>query len=146
MFDGSVRDRLALAREVHIACRQTGFFYITNHRVPCDLINDQFRWAKLFFDLPLEEKCSIEMKKSPTAAGYEPLGAQRLDSQDATSEVAPPDLKETFYCGMELADDHPWAIRRIRNFGHNQWPVALPGFRGQMIAYRRAMAELGNRV
>ena len=146
MFGGSPKERRELAREVHVACRQTGFFYIANHHVPREMITDQFRWAKLFFDLPLDEKLDIAMKKSPTAAGYEPLGAQRLDSQDASAEVAPPDIKETFYCGMELADDHPWAVRRIRNFGHNQWPAALPGFRVQMIAYWRAMAELGNRV
>src|SRR6266545_5046131 len=47
---------------------------------------------------------------------------------------------------MELPDDHPWAMKRIRSYGHNQWPAALPGFREQTLAYQAAMRELGNHV
>jgi isopenicillin N synthase-like dioxygenase len=86
------------------------------------------------------------MKQSPSTAGYEPMGTQVLDSQDANAEKAPPDLKEGFFYGMELADDHPWAQKKIRGFGHNQWPAEPPGFRDQMLAYQTALRELGNRV
>jgi isopenicillin N synthase-like dioxygenase len=146
MFTGDAAARKALAWEVHKACRETGFFYVSNHRVPDDLLARQFEWAARFFALPLEEKLAIHMKKSPTTAGYEPIGGQRLDSQDATSEAAPPDLKESFYCGMDLPDTHPWAVPRMRGFGHNQWPPSLPEFRLQMTSYWRAMADLGDRL
>ena len=75
--------------------------------------------ARRFYELPLERKLAIHMKNSPSTAGYEPIGGQILDSQDANAEKAPPDLKESFYCAMELADDHPWARKKIRGFGHN---------------------------
>jgi isopenicillin N synthase-like dioxygenase len=110
------------------------------------LIEAQFAWAKRFFDLPLADKLALDMKKSPTTAGYEPIGRQRLDSQDSAADVAPPDLKESFYCVMELPDDHPLALRLLRGFGHNQWPAALPEFRAQMLVYREAMTVLGNRL
>jgi isopenicillin N synthase-like dioxygenase len=135
-----------VAWEIHKACRETGFFYVANHGVPQALVEAQFEWARQFFALPLEEKMLLHMKNSPSTAGYEPAGTQVLDSQDAAAEKAPPDLKEGFYYGMELADDHPWARKKIRGFGHNQWPAALPGFREQMLAYQAALRGLGNKL
>jgi isopenicillin N synthase-like dioxygenase len=135
-----------VAWEVHKACRETGFFYVANHGVPQKLVEAQFDWARRFFALPLEEKMGHHMKRSPSTAGYEPAATQVLDSQDAASAKAPPDLKEGFYYGMELSDDHPWTQKKIRGFGHNQWPAALPGFREQMLAYQAALRGLGDKV
>ena len=131
--------------EIGRACRDTGFFYVANHGVPQALVDAQFEYARRFFALPLERKLALHMKNSAATAGYEPIEGQVLDSQDASAEKAPPDLKESFYCGMELPDDHPWARKRIRSFGHNQWPD-LPGFRDQCLAYQDAMRKLGDRV
>ena len=78
-------------------------------------------------------------------SGYKPIGGQTLDSQDADTEKAPPDLKESFYCGAELADDHPVALRQWRGLGHNQWPE-LPGFRDQTLSYHTAMRSLGDHI
>jgi len=146
VFSGTSAQRKELAWEVHKACRDTGFFYIANHHVPAELIDQQFAWARRFFALPLADKMAIDMKKSATRAGYEPIGEQQLDSQDAKAKAAPPDLKESFYCGLELADTDEWAKARLRGFGHNQWPRTLPGFRDQMIAYRQIMTELADRL
>jgi isopenicillin N synthase-like dioxygenase len=145
-FSPHLEDRKSIAWEIHKACRETGFFYIANHRVPRNLIESQFDHAQRFFALPLERKLALHMSKSPSAAGYEPIEGQILASQDDSAEKAPPDLKESFYCAMELPDDHPWARKRIRSFGHNQWPVDLPGFKEQMLAYHGAMRQLGDRV
>ena len=141
-----LEDRKRVAREVQDACRDIGFFYIANHGVPQSLIDAQFDCARRFFELPLERKLALHMKNSPSPAGYEPIGGQILDSQDADQEEAPPDLKESFYCAMELPDGHPWALKRMRGFGHNQWPRDLPGFREQTLAYREAIRTLGDRV
>jgi len=145
-FSSRLDDRKQVAWEIHQACRETGFFYVSNHRVPQALIDAQFNCAQRFFALPLERKMAIHMTNSPSTAGYEPIGGQILDSQDPASEKAPPDLKESFYIAMELPDDHPWAQKRIRSFGHNQWPEGLPGFREQMLAYQAAVRSLGDRV
>ena len=139
---GDVRDKEKIAAAIGKACRDIGFFYLANANVDRDLVEAQFVWARRFFDLPLEEKLTIDMKKSPTAAGYEPVGAQVLDSQDDKLAKAPPDLKESFYCGRELAPGDPLADAKIRSFGHNLWPN-LPGFSAQMQAYHAAMSSLG---
>jgi isopenicillin N synthase-like dioxygenase len=133
-------------REMQKACLETGFFYVANHGVPQALVDGQFAQARRFFALPLEEKMRLHMKRSPSTAGYEPMGAQQLDSQDAKAEKAPPDMKEGFYYGMELPDEHPWAQKKIRGFGHNQWPADLPGFREQLLAYQAALRGLGDRI
>jgi isopenicillin N synthase-like dioxygenase len=146
MIDIGGRSAADVAAQIHRACRETGFFYVAGHGVDRRLRDAQFAFAKRFFDLPLEQKMALNMKKSVSAAGYEPVGGQVLDSQDATAPAAPPDLKESFYCGAELADDHPYVIAGKRGYGRNQWPAGLPGFRERMIAYGSAMRALGNRV
>jgi isopenicillin N synthase-like dioxygenase len=145
-FSPDASDRQKVAWEIHKACRDTGFFYVSNHGIPQALVDAQFECSRRFFALPLEERLALHMKKSPSTAGYEPHGGQTLDSQDPDSEKAPPDLKEGFFCGMELADDHPYAQKRLRAYGHNQWPAGLPGFRAQTLAYQAAVRELGDRV
>ena len=132
-------------QEIHEACRETGFFYIAGHGLPQTLIDAQLDWARRFFALPLEQKLRLHMRNSASTAGYEPIGGQVLDSQDASAPKAPPDLKESFYIAMELPEDHPWARKRIRSFGHNQWPD-LAGFKEQMLAYQAAVRALGDRV
>ena len=80
--------REAVARQIFIACRQTGFFYISHHGVPAAQVQDMFAQARRLFDLPLERKMALAMRNSPASAGYEPMGAQRLDSQDKASTAA----------------------------------------------------------
>jgi len=88
--------RQGAAAEIHRAYVRTGFFYVSHHGIDSALIEKQFDFTKKFFDLPIKEKMSIWMKSSSSASGYEPIGGQALDSQDATQKAAPPDLKESF--------------------------------------------------
>jgi isopenicillin N synthase-like dioxygenase len=144
-FSGNVESAREVAWEIHKASRETGFFYVRNHGIDQALITDQFSWTRRFFDLSIEEKCHIHMRNSPTTMGYEPMGGQQSDSQDITALKGPPDLKESFYCGTELPDDHPWAAKHIRSFGHNQWPD-LPGFREQALQYWTASKRLADHL
>ena len=128
----------AVAREIHKACRETGFFYVSHHGLAQSLIDAQFAWAARFFALPLDEKLAIHMKNSPSASGYEPIGGQTLDSQDAAADLAPPDLKEGYYCGMEAGANATLAA--------NQWPNALPGFREQMLSYAGAVRQVADHL
>jgi isopenicillin N synthase-like dioxygenase len=131
--------------EIHKACRETGFFYIANHGIPRALVQRQFESAKRFFDLPLEDKLALHLKKSRSAAGYAPIAGQALDSQKGDNKASPPDLKESFAFAEELPDGHPFAKAGWRGFGNNQWPK-LTGFREQMLSYQAVMRKLGDRV
>jgi isopenicillin N synthase-like dioxygenase len=142
-FDPVGQDEVA--RQIHKACRETGFFYVSHHGLPQALIDAQFDWAARFFALPLEQKLAIHMKNSPSASGYEPIGGQTLDSQDATADMAPPDLKEGYYCGMEQAGSAPDASATA-TLAANQWPAGLPGFRDQMLGYTVAVRRVADHV
>lgn len=141
VIDLAERDPRKTARAIHIACRETGFFYVSNHGVASSLLDAQFHWARRFFDLPLADKMALDMRRSKTRAGYEPIEGQVLDSQDATAVAAPPDLKESFYCGREAEGE-----AQVAAATRNPWPASLPGFRDQMLAYRSAVATLGDRL
>src|SRR5262245_40376493 len=80
-FSGDTAARKQIAWDIHRACRETGFFYVANHGIPRAMIDEQFAWTKTLFALPLDVKMDLHMKKSPSTAGYEPIGGQVLDSQ-----------------------------------------------------------------
>ena len=138
-FGASVALRREVAWEVHKACRETGFFLISNHGVSAALVASQFEFSKRFFDMPIAARQRLHMANSPTHAGYEPIGGQTLDSD------TPPDLKESFYVNQDLPDVHPYVQVRLRGYGGNLWPD-LPGFRQQMLAYYAAMDSLARHL
>lgn len=59
-----------LVEEVRNCCLHNGFFQITGHKVPIELQNKIMDWNKKFFDLPLEQKNTINkgMQSSPPQA------------------------------------------------------------------------------
>ena len=144
-FSDSPPDIDDVARQIHRACREMGFFYVSQHGIDQQVIDRAFAWSARFFALPASAKQALNMLQSPAAAGYE-AGVQQLDSQTAGAEKAPPDLKESYQFGMELPPDHPWARKRVRTYGHNQWPASLPGFREALLQYQGAVTHLARHV
>lgn len=137
---GNPEQRKAVAWEIHKAARDTGFFYIKNHGVPLETMERQLDLARAFFRLPLEEKLKIDARKSSCMRGYECSGIQTLD------EGSPPDLKEGYLLGCDLADDHPFVRSGVPNCGANQWPSKPVGFKEQYNAYLNEMLKLGRNL
>lgn len=133
-------DRQAVARELDLACSTNGFFYIRNHGIPQDLIDRIMAENERFFSQPEAYKLALDKKFSRCNRGYEPLRAQTLETG------APPDLKESFYIGTDLPEDHPMVLAGKFNKGPNQWPPDLPGFRETATAYFQALYTLGQRL
>jgi isopenicillin N synthase-like dioxygenase len=136
-FSADAADRERLARELDALCRNLGFFYVKNHRVPAALIGAQLNWARNFFEQPATDRLAIAASRSSAHRGYEPLHAQTPES------TAPPDMKEGFCMGWDLNPNHPLVLAGTPGHGPNLWPADLPGFRLQMEAYYRAMLKLG---
>lgn len=142
-LSGSTSDatvRLGVARAIHRACRDTGFFYVSGHGVDPAVIERQIDAAHRFFAMSEARKRAIWLGNSPCWRGYEGPGAQTLDEGSA------PDHKESFGIAVDLPPDHPLVIAGIPGQGANQWPRGLEGFREQMLAYQTEMIRLGRHL
>ena len=139
-FSSDAGARRRVAREVRGAAMGFGFFYAVNHGVPAQLVERQLDYARRFFALPAAEKMALSLKRSKCRRGYESVGDQTLDLS------AKPDLKESYYCGIDHPEDHPFVQAGYDSYGVSFWPQSLPGFREQMNAYMAAQQALCERI
>lgn len=140
---GSFDDAEAAKRvawEIHKACRETGFFYVTGHGVGQALMDGQIAQTRSFFAQDDAAKRAVAVELSPCRRGYEGVGKQVLDAG------SPADLKESFMLARDLPKDHPLVRAGVPMQGPNQWPAGLPGFREQMLAYQAEMIRLGRHL
>jgi isopenicillin N synthase-like dioxygenase len=136
LHDGSPRAQQAVADQIAVACRETGFFYVVGHGVPTELTDALFREAQRFFDLPLESKLAVHHARSGCGRGYEPLGVQTLEAG------MQPDQKESFLIGDDVPDDGRPRTAYVYGGGRNIWPDGLPGWRETMERYAAVMRAL----
>ncbi len=98
------------------ACRDVGFFYLTNTTIPKEELEGLLKAAKSFFALPQAEKESIDIKLSNNHRGYGKIGEEQLD------EVNQADWKETFDMALDFPLEHPLSQKYPSMYGPNQYP------------------------
>tara|TARA_R110000851_G_scaffold50458_4_gene120460 strand:- start:350 stop:1321 length:972 start_codon:yes stop_codon:yes gene_type:complete len=140
MLGGVAQDKVAVGLALREACEHTGFFYVSGHGIDPALIQRVFAQSQQFFAQPMDAKLETDKAQSKANRGYEKLGGQTLEPG------MPPDLKEGFYIGEELAADHPNVRAGRFNQGPNQWPAQLPDFKLAMQDYYTAMLALSERI
>ncbi len=132
-------ERRDVARQIGVACRSYGFFYITGHGVDEGLQQRLERVSRQFFAQPVDEKLKLRMALGGRAwRGYFPVG------NELTSGKA--DLKEGLYFGAELDDTHPLVKARLPMHGRNLFPENIPAMRETVLEYMSAMTALGQRL
>jgi isopenicillin N synthase-like dioxygenase len=139
---GTPADRAVVAKKIGDACRNIGFFYITNHGVPEALIAETYAQARRFFALPETVKEEVAIENSACHRGYFSTGGENLDPAKQKTG----DLKEGYKIGRDLGADHPLVQANTPLHGPNQWPANLPGWRETMTAYYDAMEALGREM
>ncbi|MEV4461010.1 2-oxoglutarate and iron-dependent oxygenase domain-containing protein [Microbispora sp. NPDC049633] len=131
---GSGRERAEVARRIEAACLDSGFFYISGHGVPGDLVARLREAAARFFRLPPEHKSRISMDRGGRAwRGYFPVGGELTSGR--------PDLKEGVYFGAEHDHDDPRPLH-----GRNLFPDEVPEMRPAVLAYMDALTHVGQAV
>lgn len=128
--------RRRTARTLGDACRQEGFFYVTDHGIPAELVASVFTNARRLFALPGDIKETLSIKRSPHNRGYIAMEDEKLNPD------AGADHKEAFNIGTDLPADHPDVIAGKPFRGVNFWPP-LEGWREQVLNYFNACLELG---
>ncbi|KAI5810558.1 hypothetical protein BZA77DRAFT_297712 [Pyronema omphalodes] len=122
--------------DLQSALLQTGFLYLRNTGVSQELLQDVERYCRKFFDLSMEEKEALAMRRSTHFLGYTGLGGEVTkhsvdyrEQIDLATELPAPSSSEPRY-------------RQLR--GPNQWPDEdlIPGFRKTMETYIEKMTQL----
>jgi isopenicillin N synthase-like dioxygenase len=127
------------AGQIEDACRSTGFFYVTGHGVPRDLLDRLDAAARAFFALPESDKAQIAMALGGRAwRGWFPVGGELTSGR--------PDLKEGVYFGTELPDDDPRVRAGLPLHGRNLFPAQVPELRTTVLEYLDALTRVGRAV
>ncbi|KAL7435502.1 hypothetical protein ACHAXM_005191 [Skeletonema potamos] len=160
------------AKQIGIACREIGFFYIVNHGIEQCIIDDVMDASKRFFELDLENKIALNSGgngiEKKGYRGYFGIGAEDLDNKDGTRDLASEeqhgvkkvhaikgDFKEGFDLGLEQQDMNGKGDSNcnacLAFFGANAWPDedkhhGIVGFRQTLLRYQNELLKLADRL
>ncbi|KAL1318733.1 hypothetical protein HN51_071034 [Arachis hypogaea] len=122
------------------ACLDSGFFYVVNHGISQEFMDEVFAESKKFFSLPHKEK--MKLLRNEKHRGYTPVLDELLDPENQVHG----DYKEGYYIGVEVAEDDPKSHKPF--YGPNRWPSSgiLPKWRETMEKYHEQALEVGKKV
>ncbi len=132
-------DPTGVAGAIGSACRESGFFYVSGHGVPADLLARLDALSREFFALPEPAKLEIAMEHGGRAwRGFFPVGDELTSGR--------PDLKEGVYFGAELPDDDERVRAGLPLHGRNLFPRQVPGLRPTVLSYLDQLAAVAQAV
>src|SRR4051812_13591282 len=127
-----------VGERIHRASVDVGFFYVSGHNVPQELMRAVLKAAKEFFAQPEAQKRSIQVNHAHR--GYVPFAQSKL------GRTYEPDLKESFNFAYPFKPDDPDVLAGKPLIGVNQWPAGDDAWRKVVEDYYVAVFELGQRV
>jgi len=132
-----------LAADLRKACLEVGFYFITNHGVPQDLVDRTFEQTAELHHLPLDVKRAYAINEHNIGYMASRASMQRSSTVHAATK---PNLVASFFMKRERAPDDPDVLAGLPLRGLNQWPAELPHFRATMLNYMAALEGLGLRM
>ncbi|XP_062147670.1 2-oxoglutarate-Fe(II) type oxidoreductase hxnY-like [Alnus glutinosa] len=122
------------------ACLDSGFFYVVNHGISEEFMDEVFAHSRRLFGLPLSDK--MKLLRNEKHRGYTPVLDEVLDPENQVHG----DYKEGYYIGVEVEEDDPEAEKPF--YGPNVWPApgVLPGWRETMEKFHREALEVSRAV
>ncbi|GAB4852647.1 hypothetical protein Ancab_016862 [Ancistrocladus abbreviatus] len=122
------------------ACLDCGFFYVINHGISQEFMDEVFYESRKFFALPINDK--MKLLRNEKNRGYTPIHDEVLDPENQVKG----DHKEGYYIGVEIPEDDPKAVKPF--CGPNVWPAAdlLPGWRQTMEKYHQQCLEVAQKL
>ncbi|MGU3498293.1 isopenicillin N synthase family dioxygenase [Mycobacterium sp. C31M] len=125
----------ALRAQLRQVAHEVGFFYLTGHGVPEELIDRLLAQARGLFGLPQVAKDAIAMVNSPHFRGYTRLGGELTGGTV--------DWREQIDIGPERVPLTDPAEPYLRLQGPNQWPAGLPGLPAVVAEWDAVLAAVG---
>jgi len=105
---GKELEQQKVVQEIYAACQEVGFFYLQNHGISPELVEQLLFQSQTFFALP--ETIKNQVARSPlTNCGYVGFQKEKLDPQKTW------DLKEAFNMGLDTVW-HPELVEFRQTF------------------------------
>jgi isopenicillin N synthase-like dioxygenase len=136
----AVESESSLVDQIANACSEYGFFQVTSHGIPSELVEKYTEQCKLYFALPHETKLQWKRNEGNSRGFFDDeLTKQRRDWKQALDFGAPGSRD------WSVPDDSP---SNTCLDGWNQLPSeeVLPEFRSTVTKYFDACAELSDRI
>ncbi|MCU1476075.1 MAG: oxidoreductase [Subtercola sp.] len=125
-LNGTEADAASFRDDLRHVTHDVGFFYLTGHGIPQELIDQILDLSRRFFELPEAEKLAIENVNSPQFRGYTRVGGELTHGEVDWREqidIGVERESESAGAGRDSADPDAdyWRLE-----GPNLWPAALP--------------------
>ncbi|KAL4724522.1 hypothetical protein ACLX1H_007963 [Fusarium chlamydosporum] len=160
---GDLQARKELAQEIGNAAKNYGFFYIKNHGIPHETVNNAREAALQFFGQPAEEKAKVAESESKYSNGWSAARTRKVSPTESAGKLRPDprtfscffvcspfayepvDVKEGFIWSYDPANDPdskdasaiPDSVKSALHCEDFIWEGTrhLPGFRDSIINY-----------
>jgi isopenicillin N synthase-like dioxygenase len=139
LFTGDPADKARVAAELGEAARSSGFFYISGHGVPPELIDAMFAASKAFHERPRSYKMRYWCGFTTNHRGYVPFEENGVDFPKSIN------FNEAWDMSYEAPSDHPDHLAGWRMTGPNVWPD-IPGWKDTVSTYYETIFGLGLRL
>ena len=120
------------------AAERIGFFYVSNHGVPQEIVDGAFAASKAFFAQDEATKRTAQI--NDRHRGFLAVGQAKMY---AGAKI---DLKESFLWGLELDEKDSDVAAGKPLMGPNNWPASQPALRTALSAYYDAVLGCGQRL
>lgn len=134
LFGTDLNLRHELERQIHKACRNTGFFYVHNSCVDESVIRKTLAFSRLFFQAPDDSpvKQAVHNRLSGDMKGWGPIFGEPAYQPGTVAHV------ESFDLGQQLPDGRYEEL----NIEPNVWP-GIDGFRETVLEYYESVTAMG---
>ena len=139
LFTGRPEDKARVAAELGEAARNSGFFYITGHGVPREMMDAMFAASKEFHEKPRSYKMKYWSGFTTNHRGYVPF------EENGTYFPKTINFNEAWDMSYEAPADHPDYLAKWRMTGPNVWPD-IPGWKETVSGYYDTIFNLGLRL
>ncbi len=117
------------------AAQDMGFFYVSGHGVPEQVLNAAFDCAEKFFKLPLQQKNQVEV--ADTHRGFLSIGESIMEGYQGA------DQKESYIWGLDIEESSTNASSLL---APNRWPNQIPEQRGILNAYFKEIHQCAFKI
>lgn len=138
-IDVSPLKKKNITLEIEKACKNVGFFYLVNHGIKSNIIDDITVLSKVFFKQSISEKKLIEHSNSIYNIGYVGIGEEGSAYSSGDLHEGFDFVREDFYYGNELIKGD---IRMISN----QWPQNNNDFKKVFLEYANSVYLLAKNL